>query len=124
MIEVVLLAVLLLIIWYWATKLPDNYPPTPPIRLPILGHAHYMLLHGTVLHETFKRYSKNGLLTLHIGTLRITIIGNGKMLKEIFNNDEANYKPPELQKRFKKAWLPEGHVRKAGGILMNDGKGW
>ena len=104
--------------------LPDNYPPTPPIRLPIIGHAHYLLFHGKVLQETFKRYSKNGLLALHIGTFRMTLIGNGKMLKEIFSNDEANYKDPQLKKIFKMAWFPQGHVRESGAMLMNDGKGW
>ena len=66
--------------WYLVTKLPATYPPTPPIRLPILGHAHYLFWikdtkHTSALCEMFKRYSKNGVLTLHIGTVRITLIG-------------------------------------------------
>ena len=66
--------------WYLMTRLPANYPPTPPIRLPILGHAHYLLWikdtkRTSALYEMFKRYSKNGVLTLHIGTERVTMIG-------------------------------------------------
>ena len=127
MIEIALLGVLLLIIWYYATRLPDNYPPTPPIRLPILGHAHYLLLHGPVLHETFKRYSKNGLLSLHIGTLHITMIGNGKMVKEIFTIDDANYRHPQFIEKIKKVWVNfqdiHGDINE-GGIITNQGKGW
>ena len=42
MMELVLFGAFLLTVWYWMTRLPDTYPPTPPIRLPILGHAHYL----------------------------------------------------------------------------------
>ena len=66
--------------WYLMTRLTANYPPTPPIRLPILGHAHYLFWikntkRTSAFYEMFKRYSKNGVLTLHIGTARMTMIG-------------------------------------------------
>ena len=66
--------------WYLMTRLPADYPPTPPLRLPILGHTPYLLWfgdtkHTSALYEMFKRYSKNGVLTLHIGTERMTMLG-------------------------------------------------
>ena len=66
--------------WYHITRLPENYPPTPPIRLPFLGHTQYLFWirdtnRTSALYEMFKRYSKNGILTLHIGTERMTLIG-------------------------------------------------
>ena len=68
------------ILWYFLTRLPPNYPPTPPTRLPILGHAHYLSWirdsqRSSALYEMFRRYSKDDLLTLHIGVQRITMIG-------------------------------------------------
>ena len=69
--------------WYFMTQLPADYPSTPPIRLPILGHAHYLFWiqdtkRASAVYEMYKRYSKNGVLTLHIGTERMTIIGESK----------------------------------------------
>ena len=69
--------------WYFMTRLPADYPPTPPIRLPILGHVHYLFWikdtkYTSALYEMFKRYSRDGVLTLHIGTERMTIIGDSK----------------------------------------------
>ena len=68
------------LLWYFMTRLPPSYPPTPPIRLPILGHFHYFLWirdseSNSALYKMFKRYSKNDVLTLHIGTERMTMIG-------------------------------------------------
>ena len=68
------------LLWYFMTRLPPNYPPTPPIRLPILGHSHYLFWirdsdRSSALYKMFQRYSKNDILTLHIGTERITMIG-------------------------------------------------
>ena len=68
------------LLWYFMTRLPPSYPPTPPIRLPILGHFHNFLWirdseSNSALYKMFKRYSKNDVLTLHIGTERMTMIG-------------------------------------------------
>ena len=38
-----------------------------------------------VIHELFRRYSKDGILALHIGTWRFTIIGTHKLVKDIFS---------------------------------------
>ena len=67
-------------LWYILTRLPANYPPTPPIRLPILGHVHYFFWfrdtkRSTALYEMFKLYSENGILTVHIGAQKVTMIG-------------------------------------------------
>ena len=69
--------------WYFMTRLPADYPPTPPIRLPILGHAHYLFWikdtkRTSALYEMYKRYNRNGVLTLHIGTERMTMIGESE----------------------------------------------
>ena len=86
LIEITLGLVFSSILWYLMTRLPSNYPPTPPTRLPILGHAHYLFWitdgeRTSALCKMFKRYSKNDMLTLHIGTERITMIGKDIVYK-------------------------------------------
>ena len=80
LLEIILGVVIASLGWYLMTRLPADYPPTPPIRLPILGHVHYLFWikdtkRTSALYEMFKRYSKDGVLTLHIGTERMTMIG-------------------------------------------------
>ena len=83
MVVVAVLSVLVAtaIIWYFTTRLPANYPPTPPIRLPILGHALYFLWHwpaspGTsAVYEIYRRYHKDGILAIHVGTEKMTVVG-------------------------------------------------
>ncbi len=41
--EALLLFLTCLLIWYYKTRLPSTYPPTPPIRLPLIGHGLYLL---------------------------------------------------------------------------------
>jgi hypothetical protein len=41
--EIILFVLTLLLIWYYLTRLPSSYPPTPPIRLPLIGHGLYLL---------------------------------------------------------------------------------
>ena len=105
--------------------MPDNYPPTPPIRLPILGHAHYLFLHGptksTVIHELFRRYSKDGILTLHIGTWRFTIIGKHKMVRDIFSQEDTNFRRPQWVEVIRKA---RQSFTGTEGILFNEGQYW
>ena len=84
LVEFILGFALACLAWYLLTRLPANYPPTPPIRLPILGHVHYLFWikdtkRTSALYEMYKRYSKNGVLTLHIGTERMTMIGRHLM---------------------------------------------
>ena len=62
------------------------------------------LLHGTLMYEVFKRYSRDGLLTIHIGSMIITLIGDRKYVKETFVQDEANYRHPILLDIFLKAF--------------------
>ena len=80
------------------------------------------------MYETFKRYSRDGLLTIHIGSMIITLIGDRKYVKEAFVQDEANHRHPILLDIFKKAFYkPNDHipwVEAGGGILMGAGPGW
>ena len=132
--------------WYLVTKLPATYPPPPPIRLPILGHAHYLFWikntkKTSAFCEMFKRYSKNGVLTLHIGTVRMTLIGKyifvesitlciiaswlnttGKyhIVKELFSREETNSRNhPRLANRRKRL---RNNLTGLEGIAFSEGK--
>jgi hypothetical protein len=85
MLEWVLLIVVVAFLLHQANKKSNDAPPTPPIRLPILGHAHYLFMYSgtkttTQLYELFRRFNKNGVLSLEIGTMQITLIGKWSML--------------------------------------------
>ncbi len=63
--EVFLLLWALVLIWYYVTRLPDTYPATPPIRIPILGHTLYMLGYKNsqeAFNELCKKYAKDGMM--------------------------------------------------------------
>ena len=62
------------------TRLPADYPPTPPLRLPLLGHMHYIVpyvlntgLAG--LEDLNRKYGKNGVLCLHFGPFKLVLLG-------------------------------------------------
>ena len=79
------------------------------------------------MYEQFKRYSRDGLLTLHIGSMKITLIGDPKYVKDTFVQDDANHRHPILRDIFVKAFYkPNDHLTRLdkGGILMNQGPGW
>ena len=50
-------------------------------RLPILGHALYFLWHwpsssGTsAVYEIYRRYHRDGILAIHVGTEKMTVVG-------------------------------------------------
>jgi hypothetical protein len=79
-VESLLFVAAFLLFWAYATKIPPNYPPTPPIRLPLIGHMHYLLPYGAQnrnkgLHKLYEKYNKNGVMALHIFGFKIVIIG-------------------------------------------------
>jgi hypothetical protein len=41
--ELILFGLTCLLAWLYKTRLPPDYPATPPIRLPIVGHGLYLL---------------------------------------------------------------------------------
>jgi hypothetical protein len=70
-IEALLFVAALLLFWAYANKIPPNYPPTPPICLPLIGHMHYLFPYGAQnrnkgLHELFEKYNKNGVMAFHL----------------------------------------------------------
>ena len=129
-------------VWYAMTRLPTNYPPTPPIRLPILGHVHYLFWirktkRSTAFYEMFKRYSKNGVLTVHIGAQRITMIGKVvfeiqefcvkcsiagtyPLVKNLFSREETNSRShPKIIKIAKNA---RNNMIDNFGVVSSEGK--
>lgn len=79
-VELIVLASALLLFWHYKTPLPPDYPPTPPIRLPVLGHMHYMLPYISDVNEGFyalyKKYGRDGILALHLGPyVRDVVLG-------------------------------------------------
>ncbi len=54
--------------------------PTPPWRLPFIGHAHYLYSYGSsgavkAFEDLYDRYSKDGMLALDVGAEKIVLVG-------------------------------------------------
>ena len=88
-VELIVLASVLLLFWRYKTPLPPDYPPTPPLRLPILGHMHYMLPYLSDANEGFyalyKKYGRDGMLALHLGPYIRDVVMGG--LPSLTHND-------------------------------------
>jgi hypothetical protein len=78
-VELLLLAIVWLMYWHYKTRLPSDYPPSPPLRLPILGHIHYLWLHRANINEgidsLYEKYNRNGVFALHLGPTKLIIVG-------------------------------------------------
>ena len=64
-VEVMLLFFTAVLVWYYFNQLPGNYPATPPIRLPFLGHALYLLGYKNTqeaFNDLCERYGKDGMM--------------------------------------------------------------
>ncbi len=95
LVETVLLLVLLLLFWYWATSPPPGYPPMPPIRLPIVGHALYLRGYKNMqeaVMDLMIKYGKDGFLALHFGPLKNVFVADLAIIKEAFKREELNYR--------------------------------
>ena len=122
MIEWALFVVSTILIWYFNTRLPNNYPPTPPTRLPFLGHAHYLILHRTTdIYEVFRRYNRDGVLALHIGTWRFTVFGKHDIIRDVFSREETNLRDPHFAAVVKKV---RNNSIDSPGIIFGHGKHW
>ena len=82
---------------YYKNRLPSDYPPTPPIRLPIIGHIPYLMLSrkknfNEAFDELFDRYSRDGLCAIHLGTWKIVTIGSYELAKDCFKREELNFR--------------------------------
>nr|APH81374.1 cytochrome P450 CYP3031A1 [Tigriopus kingsejongensis] len=97
MLELIALVVVVLILaWYVKNRLPANYPPTPPTRLPLFGHSHYLLFTRNsgieAIDELFHKYSKDGVMAFHLGSFKLVIIGSFDLLKECFKAEDTNFR--------------------------------
>ena len=60
-------------------------------RLPILGHALYFLWHwpsspGTsAVYEIYRRYQRDGILAIHVGTEKMTVVGKRQIPLQLVN---------------------------------------
>ena len=122
MIEWALFMISTILIWYFNTRLPNNYPPTPPTRLPFLGHAHYLMLHRTTdIYELFTRYNRDGVLALHIGTWKFTVLGKHKIIKDVFSREETSHRDPQFVAIINKV---RNNFIESPGIIFGQGKHW
>ena len=72
-VEVMLLILAAVLVWYYFNQLPGNYPATPPIRLPFLGHALYLLGYKNTqeaFNDLCERYGKDGMMVSVTSVLR------------------------------------------------------
>ena len=65
--------------WLYAARLPPDYPPMPPVRLPFLGHMHYLLPHLREpyegLYQLYDKYGRNGVMAMHFGPYKFVLLG-------------------------------------------------
>ena len=65
--------------WLYSTRLPPDYPPVPPVRLPFLGHMHYLLPHLKEpyegLYQLYDKYGRNGVMAMHFGPYAFVLLG-------------------------------------------------
>jgi len=64
-IEAVLFLTVLFLTWKFLSKLPDDYPSTPPIRLPLIGHGLYLLGYKNTqaaFNDLCHKYGKDGMM--------------------------------------------------------------
>ncbi len=78
-VEAALFVVVFYLCWLYLTRPPPDYPPTPPIRLPIFGHIHYLMGYGSDpnvgFDKVFQKYGKDGVVAVHMGKLKMALIG-------------------------------------------------
>ncbi len=69
--ELILLFAALAASWYVSNRTPKQYPPTPPYRLPLIGHRLHLLAYKNDINRAFEvlyeKYSKNGVLAIDMG---------------------------------------------------------
>ncbi len=80
LVEAVLFLFVFALSWHFINRPPANYPPTPPIRLPFLGHIHYLLPYGLKnanvgLNALYKKYNKDGVFAFHLGIIKLVLVG-------------------------------------------------
>ena len=114
MISELLFLATLAVFWLYFAKLPPDYPPTPPISLPFVGHMHYLLPHlrqpWEGLYHLYNKYGRNGLMAMHFGPYKFVLLGEKpfstfliikyvmtkrdagehQLVRDIFRREEAN----------------------------------
>ena len=77
--ELLLVFAALMVWWLYASRLPADYPPTPPVRLPFLGHMHYLLPYLKEpyegLYQLYDKYGRNGVMAIHFGPYKFVLLG-------------------------------------------------
>ena len=126
-VEIILFFILAYLIWLWLTRLPPNYPPTPPIRLPFFGHLPYIWWYAQdpimYLDQLSEKYGKDGVMALHMGNIKFVALTNFKVIKEAFKKEETNFRIPSVKSlQLWKEWL--GAKKGTEGIINNHGRHW
>ncbi|VFR00937.1 unnamed protein product [Cuscuta campestris] len=81
-------------------KTHKNLPPTPPGRLPIIGHAHLL---KTLLHRTLYDYSKKlgPIFSLRFGPRLVVVVSSSALVEECFSKNDillANRPPTSVDR--------------------------
>lgn len=128
MIVLIIFGSVLVLYWYYKTRLPDDYPPSPPIRLPIIGHAVYSFF-GTsasgaeAIDELYERFSKDGIMAFHMGPFKMVIIGNYELLHQCYKLEETNYRHANKAIEDLARFLRNSDLSNAG-IIEGSDKTW
>ena len=75
-VEAMLFILAAVLVWYYLNQLPANYPATPPIRLPFLGHALYLLGYKNTqeaFNDLCERYGKDGMMVKSSGSSKLPL---------------------------------------------------
>ncbi|XP_069696214.1 methyl farnesoate epoxidase-like [Periplaneta americana] len=107
----------LLLIYYWITMKPKNFPPGPPF-LPLLGSALFVpmkMLHVTMADEWRRKYGP--VVGLFLGPkLAIAVCGPNEIL-EVLRREEFQARPDGV-------FFKDRSFGKKLGLIMSDGPYW
>ena len=77
--EFLLVFAAIMVWWLFSSRLPEDYPPTPTVRLPFLGHMHYLLPYLKEpyegLYQLYNKYGRNGAMAMHFGPYKFALLG-------------------------------------------------
>ncbi len=95
LIEVILFISAGVLLWYYKNQLPDDYPATPPIRIPFIGHGLYLIGYKNTqeaFNDLCEKYGKDGMMAIHIGPIKWVFLYELDLVKEAYKREEINYR--------------------------------
>ncbi|XP_027347673.1 licodione synthase-like [Abrus precatorius] len=79
-----------LLLYFLSSRNSRQLPPSPRLRLPIIGHMHLL---GPLLHQSFHRLSLSygPLFSLHLGSVPCVFVSSPHFAKQFLQNNELAF---------------------------------